>query len=379
MKKVGIVTIWNYDNYGNRLQNYAAQEVLKSLGCQVETIVNAPSKYNSKVNRGSGIDKIKNMSPEDVYKKVIAKVKYRLNKKKYEEFQASKITAFKEFTNKYITKTDYTITKDNIPTNLADEYDFFITGSDQVWNPNFGSVSPNIHFLTFAPVNKRISYAASFGISTIPKDFEETYKQWIFEMGSLSVRENAGAEIIKDLTGREATVLVDPTLMLSKEKWISLSKPAVHKPQKQYLLTYFLGEVSKENLKKIKQIALENKLEIVNLANTKDKARYAADPSEFIDYINSASLFLTDSFHGVVFSILLEKPFIIYNRAGSLPSMYSRIDTLLSTFKLSSRKLSEIKDNADIFKVDYSHIPQILEYERNKATRYLEKALNIEC
>ena len=89
----------------------------------------------------------------------------------------------------------------------------------------------------------------------------------------------------------------------------------------------------------------------------------SADPGEFIDYINSSSVFLTDSFHGCVFSILLEKPFIIFDRVGEGPSMNSRINTLLSTFNLQSRQWDKIRDNTEIFKVDYSHIPEILEIE----------------
>jgi len=142
-------------------------------------------------------------------------------------------------------------------------------------------------------------------------------------------------------------------------------------------LTYFLGNVSKERKRKIKSIASKNKLKIVNLADIKDKETYVADPSEFIDYVNSVSVFLTDSFHGAVFSILLEVPFIVFNREGRLPSMNSRIDTLLSKFKLESRRANNVTDNNQIFEVDYSHVPPILEVERKKAYDYLKEALNV--
>jgi hypothetical protein len=104
----------------------------------------------------------------------------------------------------------------------------------------------------------------------------------------------------------------------------------------------------------------------------KDKDRYHADPGEFIDYVNSCSIFLTDSFHGAVFSILLEKPFIVFDRIGTSPQMGSRIDTLLNTFDLRTRKWELMPDGSDVFDVDYSHVMPILEAEREKALNYLK-------
>src|SRR5699024_7280148 len=283
---------------------------------------------------------------------------------------------FKEFSLSYIDETEFSISEDYIPNDLPDRYDFFVTGSDKVWNPNYRKGSP-IDFLTFASPEKRIAYAPSFGISEIPKEYIGNYKSWLSEMAHLSVREEAGARIIKDLTGRDGTVVLDPTMMLTKEKWLSISKVASNKPVKKYLLTYFIGHISKERMTLLNNIARKNDLEIVHLAQVKDKKAYLSGPSEFIDYINSASIFCTDSFHGAVFSILLDTPFIIFNREGTSPSMNSRIDTLLKTFKLESRSAENIETNEQIFDVDYSHTVPILEKERKKAWDYLENALSV--
>lgn len=372
VKKVGIITICDYKNYGNRLQNYATQEVINSLGFQAETIVNIPSDVNKLTSFKKKLTRVKDMPPNELYTKIKGKINYQFN----QYLEKERINAFKKFTEMNINETEFTISLDNIPENLSDKYDFFIVGSDQVWNPIFRNCSP-IDFLTFAPKQKRIAYAPSFGISSIPEEFAENYKKWISEFNYLSVREKEGANIIKQLTGRDAIVLVDPTLMLTKEKWLSISNPAIHKPKNSYLLTYFLGDIPREYHKLINATALKNKLEIVNLADKKDKKRNIADPSEFIDYINSANVLFTDSFHGAVFSILLQKPFIIFDRLGNIPSMNSRIDTLLSTFNLYSRKWDNIKNNDDIFDVDYSHVAQILEIERKRALDYLREAFEI--
>lgn len=379
MKKVAILTINDYNNYGNRLQNYATQEVLRGMGLHVKTIVNN-TKYENKNNKNSRIKykirKVKHMSVNEIYEKTNSRLWNYVHRREISECKAKRIRVFKQFTDNYIDETNYCISNNNVPNDLADKFDYFITGSDQVWNPTFKRFS-QVDFLTFAPKHKRISYAPSFGISEIPFEHIENYKVWLSQMDKLSVREEAGAKIIKDLTDRDAIVLVDPTMMLTKEKWLSISRAADNKPKNKYLLTYFLGKVSKKTKETIKIISNKNRLEVVNLADIRDGETYIAGPSEFIDYINSASVFLTDSFHGAVFSILLEKPFIVFDRKGNYLSMNSRIETLLNMFKLSSRKSNNIFSNNQVFEVDYSHVPPILEKERKKAIGYLKDALNV--
>lgn len=235
-----------------------------------------------------------------------------------------------------------------------------------------------IDFLTFAPSEKRIAYSPSFGVSSIPAEHKENFKKWIDGMNFLSVREDTGAEIIKELTDRESTVLIDPTMMLNKEHWLNISKENIYKPEGQYLCTYFLGETFELHKKTIYKIAELKNLEVVNLGSLYDLDRYSVDPSEFLDYIACSALFMTDSFHGAIFSIIFEKPFIVFDRVGKLPSMNSRIDTLLTKFNLIDRKWESVKQSQDYFGVDFSHTGPIFEYERSKAFNYLKNALNIE-
>ena len=372
MKKIGIVTIIDYTNYGNRLQNYAVQEVLKSLGCKVETLVYETIKENKNESRiASFIEKLRRNTP----KKIIISIEERIKKRMLMKLLESKRLKFKQFTKKHILETRFLIS-DELENEVVNQFNYFVVGSDQVWNPFFRKGSP-IDFLTFAQKNKRIAYAPSFAVSSIPSEYINVYSSWISDMAYLSVREDSGAKIIKQLTGRDAIVLVDPTLMLSREKWLSIATSAVNKPKQRYLLTYFIGNLSNARRKKIKSIAIKNDLEIVNLCSLKDKERYITDPGEFIDYINSASIFLTDSFHGTIFSILLEKPFVIFDREEKIQSMNSRIDTLLSKFKLESRKEDNIDLKGSIFEMDYLHIPLILEAERKKTIDYLNIALDL--
>ncbi|AQS52645.1 hypothetical protein BW727_100237 [Jeotgalibaca dankookensis] len=373
MRKVAILTLNGYFNYGNRLQNYALQEVIKSLGFEVETIISTTKNREEQVTYPSKIYNSIKKGPKYVKKLVINKI----NKKEVMKSAAIRTKTFKYFTKEYIKETNYSISDGNIPNDLSDKYDYFVVGSDQVWNPNFREVS-SLYFLLFTEENKRIAYAPSFGVSEISLDYKENYKKWLSGFSKLSVREDDGAKIINDLVGKKAPVLVDPTLLLTKERWLSLSKEADNKPQKNYLLTYFLGGVPTKYQKRINRIANENNLEVINLGDVGEIETYKTGPSEFIDYINSCDIFCTDSFHGCVFAILMEKPFIVYERQGSSLSMYSRINTLLNKFDLDSRKIENIKTNSEVFNTDYSNISSLLETERSKSLTFLKEALNVE-
>lgn len=350
------------------------QEVLRSLGFEVETIINNTKELHIK-NKSDDI-KIFNKLKENSLKEIINKINGKIVTYKNRDSSLIRTEVFKQFTLDHIKETDFMISENNIPESLSDRYNYFITGSDQVWNP-VNTLESSIYFLNFAEKHKRIAYAPSIGVSEIPPEHIENYKEWISGMHKLSVREDDGAKIIKELTGREAPVHVDPTLLLTKEKWLSISKEASNKPKGKYLLTYFLGGIPKEYKRQINKIVKENNLEVINLGDIREKETYRTGPSEFIDYINSCSVFCTDSFHGAVFSILLEKPFIVYERMSSSMSMYSRIETLLNKFKLEDRKAKNINNADDAFNIDYSHVPEILEKERKKSFDYLKEALNI--
>lgn len=370
-RNIAIITLHGYYNYGNRLQNYALQEIIKELGFHVETIVfqGVPlEKYEN------GADKHFNLSCADISRKVFNKINKKIINYANRQLENTRKNVFKIFSDKYIIERFYNYSNDSLK-DLSGNYCFFIVGSDQVWKPVNKKKMP-IYFLTFCENNKRISYAPSFGISKLPSECKEDYKLWLSEIHQLSVREDDGAKIIKELTGRDAPVLVDPTVLLTKEKWLSIAKEASNKPKGKYLLTYFLGGIPDNYKKQIKNIVTENKLEVINLGDIREKETYRTGPSEFIDYINDCSIFCTDSFHGAVFSILLEKPFIVFERIGSA-SMYSRIDTLLNKFELNDRKAENMSWGEDVFDVDFLHIPTILAAERKKSMDYLKDALNI--
>lgn len=337
--KIALVTIYDEKNYGNRLQNFALQKFLTNMGHEVKTIV-----YRSPIGKLHW--GIVNMLLEDNMKK-----------------------RRKNFL-KFIDENIYEVKPKNLK-NVSNDFDVFIVGSDQIWNPHFCENS-KLKFLKFTDKRKRVAYAPSIGVSKLPKRFEKSYKIGISNFSSLSIRESAGAEIIKKLGINNTKVLVDPTMLLTKEEWqAAISKTSIYF-NRPYLLTYFLG--SKKNYEqRIKNIASKYGLDIINLNDLSQPNYYSIDPFEFVNYIGNAKIVCTDSFHGAVFSILNRVPFLIFNRQDNVKSMNSRMDTLLEKTNLNNRLAVSI-DDKDIFSIDFSEAEGLLEKEREMSKNFLEEA-----
>lgn len=362
MKKIGLITLFGKGqrtNYGNLLQNYAVQEVLRNIGYSVETIKET-SAYLKSENKLSFKIKVKGFIRD------ILNIRYK-------NLQTERVIAFSNFEKQFISKSKFLVNKKNVPSNLCDSYDYFITGSDQVWNPYYNYRSP-VYFLSFCKRNKRISFSPSFGISDLPSNIKNQYIKYLNGFEYISVREESGAQIVKELTGRKVSVLIDPTLMLSKEEWNNISNKPKVIPQKEYVLVYFLGKIDYEVRLYLSNLSEQYNLEIINIFDMKQKNFYISSPSEFIWLLDHSKLVFTDSFHGSVFSIIYKKPFIVFDRKSNL-NMNSRIETLLSKFNLLSRKSSKIDIN-QVLEINYSESYSILENERNKVYDFLKDSLN---
>lgn len=357
MKSVGILTINDYNNYGNRLQNYAVQEVIKNYGYTAETIQNKKGYYNKN------------------YKVLLKNNIKNFIKKHSSKPNHKRSTRFLDF-NKNIDMSSIMIDLKHIDKTLNKKYNYFVTGSDQVWNPKFERLT-DIDLLNFADNKQKISFSASFGISELPEDKKEYAKQNLQTFKAISVREDAGKKIVEDLTGRtDVEVLVDPTMLLSAEEWDKVSKKPKQLKNDKYILNYFLGELPENWKIEIDRIAKENNCEVINILNPNDPF-YQTGPSEFLYLEKNAFLVCTDSFHSSVFSIIYDTPFIVFERQDKLTSMNSRIDTLLSKFNLQNRRFNgEIKEN--LLKSDYKEAKNILEKEKQKSFNFLKKALDIE-
>ena len=322
MIEIAKITLDGYFNYGNVLQNYALNTWLKNHGFHVQTIWHTDNQLlQNKCHKWSSKD----------FRRTLLSPKYRRNLRNGSyQWEIIRQAYMKKFCDQYI-DIQYDLPLEDIDT----LYDYVIVGSDQVWNPGFEKY--DIAFLRFVPQGKRIAYAASFGMASLPQTCRERFAKAICEMAAVSVREEQGAAIIKELTGKNVPVVLDPTLLLDAEEWTELeSKPAWYKNNnaEKYILTYFLGK--KPPI--IETVAEKEHLKVINLLDMAVFDHYTVSPQEFLYLIHHAALVYTDSFHGSVFSILFERPFVVCDRIDKHQySMKSRIDTLLKLFCLQDR------------------------------------------
>ena len=352
--KVGIVTI-NSQNMGNRLQNYAVQEILKKMGMQVETINNAYC--------GREVTTFKHTLKICVLGRTLPS----LFRKRREGFYS--------FNRKHIQMTESEWEYNKAPNGISDEYDYFVCGSDQIWNPHFDFVSDN-EYLTFARPEQKIAYSASFGVSEMNKEQLSSLNEKIKDFKAISVRENAGAVLVEKACDRKAEVLLDPTMMITKKEWLSIAERPTFLTDKKYILTYFLGNKLPETKHKLQELAKENNWDIINLWDINYKKYFLTTPEEFIYLIANCELMCTDSFHGSVFSILTGVPFIVQTRKDNVQNMNSRLETLLGKLGLTSHLMREGMSKSDIFAADYTEAYDIIEKERKKTQEFLKNAMS---
>ena len=295
--KVGIVSLFGTFNFGNRLQNYAVQQLMKKRN------------YKTKV--------LFFQSDKELAIQLLRKLYYRsplcllLRASDKQKLFFARQMAFERFNKEFIS------TKRIRNIKRVPDFDYYVLGSDQVWNPKrYNKIKQNLFLLAFTEPKKKICFSPSFGVEKLPEKWKPYFQKQLSTFPHLSVREDAGARIIKDLTGREAEVLIDPTLMINKEDWIKLSKrPRNIQTDNSYILTYFIGgtpEKAKADMKRICQTFHVE--QIYELMDPENYDLYKSGPQEFLYLINHAALILTDSFHAGVFSFIFEKPFLLYKR-----------------------------------------------------------------
>ena len=273
--------------------------------------------------------------------------------------------------NSEIEFSNVVLKRDEYPIGLEDRFNYFIVGSDQVWNPHYDFVAGKCDFLTFARNNQKISYAASFGVNEIPYERKFEFAEYLKNFKAISVREKQGARIVEELVKRNAAVVLDPTLLLNENEWKQVEKKPVCSPKKEYVFVYSLGDKTDRFKDKIKQ--LKEKYEIFDVRSVqKNGKELPIGPSEFLYLIRNAEEVLTDSFHATVFSIIFHKKFVTFNRPGL--NMNSRIESLAELTGAKNR-LTECGDLNSETEINYVNVDRILEEERRKSFDFLKDAL----
>lgn len=351
--KVGVLTFTEGYNYGNKLQNYALLMYLKNnFPCDAKTV-------NNCIAQGSKLKKAKLL------------LTWATPSKKHYMYW-KRLTRFKAFNRKYLNFTSEKLTSD---TKDFSEVDCFVCGSDQIWNPHYYG---NIDFLTGKlPVPKRsISYAASFGVSEIPNEKKMAFSKALSNLEAISVREDQGLNICKELGFENCRVNIDPTFLLSKDEWLKvITKPDKELPSK-YVVTYFLGSIEKNVEGKIENYCKTNNLQRIDLNSVNALKWFDITPFEFLYLIKNAEFIFTDSFHASVFSIIFGKDFLTSERTSSNSNkMGSRIDTLFSTFSCENHRMMEFNGNIADLKMDEARVESVIRHEKDRAHEYFSSTI----
>lgn len=285
------------------------------------------------------------------------------------------------FMKEHLSMSKYYSTKDEL-FRASPCYDICMTGSDQVWNPKCMKGDESF-FCTWSLNCKKVSYAASFSTSVIPDIYREQYRSWLFKYDFLGVREKSAVKVISELTGKNSSVVCDPTLLLTKEDYSPLLKHSkIHKKKPYilvYALTYAYNPYPQLDLV-VKAIKKEMRLPVLYLYTNSvehyhvNGAITSAGPCEFVDLFMNASFVVTSSFHGTAFSLNFGIPF--YSIVPDDITDDSRIMSLLQTLGVTERaiKVSQQLNHVET-SMDYCKINKLLEEFRQESQNFLEHSL----
>lgn len=381
-KKVGIVSCYFKNNYGSMLQAYATKRILDNNGVENETINIDNNKDFSKGKKKYYLTQIFNFN---FIKSKFGMIKMKLDKKIVKDLGknvAVRNNKYKEFRNEFnLSESCSTYAELNELANK--KYSSVIVGSDQLWLPV--NVVADYYTLNWVPeeVNK-ISYATSFGVSKVPEKYNEQYKKFLSRINYLSVREDTGVKLIKDIANLDAKLVCDPTILLTKDEWEEVAvKDRII--DDKYILCYFLGS-NIEHRKFAERLKEKTGYKIVSLNHADEYVKYSDEfadiapfdigPREWLNLIKNAEYVCTDSFHGTVFSLIYNKIFFNFRRysSKSKASTNSRLDSLLNIVEVSNERiLTGTEDVEEVlkYKINFKKVNENIDEFRKDSKQWL--------
>lgn len=379
--KIGVVTYFNIKNYGSALQAYSLKTVADRLGHDVVFLNVRENKPACKIAHKLHVGFV-----------TFAKcARFKNARKTHKEIRSLRHRSESCISDETAKLFDEFLS-DNLPNINMDRaslrkvartesFGAFICGSDQIWSPLSVHLS-GYKYLNFAPREKRIAYAPSFGVEAVPDYNKAFVKKMLLGFDDISVRENQGAEIVKGLIGIDAPVVLDPTMLLSGNEWRELYKE--HTPYNEngkYALCYFFDEPETDIVEQIAWYSRENNLKMLVLSSgnaqliSNGAQLVHAGPWEFLRYIDEAECVFTNSFHGSVFSILFGRPLKVFGRSHSdTVKQTSRIDTLLETAQLHACMYRSSKEG--LVPVNTEKAGEKLDSCRDDSISYMKNALD---
>tara|TARA_B100000989_G_C19523226_1_gene465362 strand:- start:728 stop:1825 length:1098 start_codon:yes stop_codon:yes gene_type:complete len=354
LKKTATLTFQNTENYGALLQAYALQKKLLSMGVENE-VLNYHCEY---LGKPYGFSALKRKGV----------IRYFLGIA-YSLVRIPRKANFKKFRS--LIKMTRALRLDDL-NSLNESFDAFIAGSDQVWNDSITNFDSSYYLDFVDSPEKKMSYAASFGFETIPENLKTKYRELLKEFSIFNMREESGVKNIEMLLNKSANLVLDPTMLLTREEWEKVSTPSVRK--NKYILVY-QTTTSSFLVNIVKKLSISTGYKVICIpfplgGFLKSRLELTAGPSEWIGLIRDAEIVITDSFHGSAFSILYNKEFYVCLTDGA-----TRITNLLNLFTLNNRICNEYPKLDLNEKINWDRVNKKLIEERHKSVECLEAML----
>ncbi len=361
--KIAILTFFESENYGTVLQAYAIQKYLKKLGHTVELLhikrmVNGTSSHYASVDKKATL---------------LERVRYKASSILKKASIQEKGEKFKDFRKQYLQTSKYYESEEQLINELED-YDLFISGGDQIWNPYHKVFS--LHYMfDFLPVDKpRIAYGSSFGVATIEDEtILSEMKICLEKYQAIGIREKSGADMIEKM-GLNAVQVLDPVFLL-KDDWHMFVTES--KQKKKYCLVYALIGYPQTENKKIAAFAKKRGLEVIILPFNRQNSlngfnkQFGLSPQEFLNYVAHAEYIFTNSFHGLAFSILFQKQFALLGcNSEEGVAKRERLIDLLGQFGIGDRNFENV-ENA----IDYRAVGKTIQIRLNESKKYIQESI----
>ena len=382
--KIGCVIAYTkgHNNYGTSLQGYAMLKKIQQLGYEVEVI-----KYIKRLSTWQKIKFVVNALRAGEWKNIQHRLTSKQMLKKYPVYAAGiaeRTTAVNAYKQKKLIPLFHEYIGYDALHKGSLNYAAVVVGSDQVWTP---MSLPNKFFnlLFDSDSVRKVAYASSFGVSEIPSFQRKATGAYLDRFYKIGVREQRGKEIVEELSHQKATVVADPTMLLSREEWEQEIADAHTTTEELYIFCYFLG-TNQEARKAAKELKEKTGYKIITIRHMDeyvpedelfgDEAPYNVDPNDFVKYISRAAYVCTDSFHCTVFSILFHRQFMTFYRfaEGSKTGRNSRINSLFDLFELQER-LYKGDINKITNPIDYNSVDEKLSELRKESIYFLNECL----
>lgn len=354
--KVGILTFHRAINYGAVLQMYGLYHILKRLGAEVD-VIDYRAAFNERRFEKKQLWDL--LQPRELYGILF-----------HNTYQTYDRTSFSDFLDR-ITFSKPLLNKEEMEECCRD-YDRIVVGSDQVWN--LGCTAGDDTYLLPFPIgsSKKMSYAASIAYLQIPEHYRALYKEMLSDFSHLSVREKNSVSMVKQLTGKEVSCHIDPSMLLTKDEWTKIADFSIV-PQLPYMLLYLMSE-DRILIAKAREIAKQKGLRLVYINNRLIKMRNAQNlshisPEQWLGLFLKASYICVNSFHGLAFAINFNKPFIVRYICRSIAN--SRLQTILEEYGLISR----LVENIDGDFIDYSEVSKRMAENRKRAIDFIRNSI----